>query len=423
MSKDDIAGRLRINGNGHKPRRQRLPTPQEIATWTPEGGIPDAPTPKPELSIVTMAKVQAAAVEWLWKAWIARGKVHLMCGMPGVGKSFTTCDLAARLTRGWTWPDGSGPAEIGDVLFLVGEDGLADVIRPRLDEAGADCERVHVLQSRIFRDSDGKATEGQVCLSRDVDLIDAALADRPAIRIVFIDPVSEYMGGVDSHKNAEVRSLLAPLSRMAERRGVAIVNVTHFNKAGFGPAMYRAMGSIGFTAQARVAWAFVQDQDDSERVLMLPLKNNLHRRVPGLAYRIAEGNGAGRVEWETEGVDITADEAMAPPSASKGTSKLDEAVQWLKTRLASGCVTSNQLTTEAGDAGIASKTLWRAKDKLKVRASKSQSVKGEWYWALSDAPNTPNSPNTTNDYLGWDDHLQGEDSQASQGSHGQEGLF
>src|SRR5690606_15665230 len=127
-------------------------------------------------------------------------------------------------------------------------DGVADTIRPRLDAAGADCTRIHHVQSV----KTGTSGERSFQLDQDIETLDRLLSEYPETKAVVIDPVSEYLGRVDSHNNADVRGVLSPLSNLAERHGVAILNVTHFRKGGSGdsgPAMYKAMGSLAFTAQ------------------------------------------------------------------------------------------------------------------------------------------------------------------------------
>ena len=355
---------------------------------TPKGNRPNPPTePTSCLSVVRMSDIAAKPVNWLWKGWLALGKVHLMVGMPGVGKSYTSCDLAARITKGWRWPDATNGNAPADVLFLAAEDGLADTIRPRLDVHGADCEKVHVLRSLIVTTDEGKRIERPVSLIRDIERVDEHLRLNPAIRVLVVDPISEYLPGINHNKNEEVRTALAPLVRMAEKRNVAVILVSHFNKGPLGPAINRAMGSVAFTAVARIAWAFIADQEDQDRVLMLPLKNNTHRRPAGLAYRIIEidGQQTGRLEWEEQPVTVTADEALEPHKGKQAV-KLPEAIEWLQNRLSAGCCESIALESDAKAVGITKATLWRAREKLKVHASKGCND-GKWWVSLPEAPN------------------------------------
>ncbi len=260
-----------------------------------------------------MNTVKPESIEYLWEGRIARGKLHLPCGIPGIGKSFVcTVDIPAHITTGRPWPDGVPAAPIGDVLILAAEDGLADTLRPRYDAAGADTSKIHVVQARRTRGEDGEY-ESQVDLGRDIELIDELLESRPEISLVVIDPLTEFLGNIDGNSNVEVRSKITPLVKLAEKRNVALLGVTHFNKGTQGPALYRAMGSIAFVAVARIAWAFVRDHEDADRVLVLPLKCNIGKSPPGLAFRIVDG----RVEWEDGPVHTSADEALEPPKPRK----------------------------------------------------------------------------------------------------------
>jgi len=367
----------------------------------------DTPGNLPEvtdmLNVACLADVEPQEVEFLWPGRIAIGKTHLFVGNPGLGKSFCTTDIAARITRGMEWPDGSGKAPIGKVLFLIGEDGLGDTVRPRLDNHGADVSKVFVIQSRRIQTGDGQeTTDSQIRLDRDLPAIENLLKQHPETRILFIDPVSEYLGGTDSHKNAEMRALLAPLSRMADAHNIAIVNVSHFSKSVGGPAIYRAMGSLAFTAQARIAWAFVQDHEDENRILFLPLKNNLHRRIPGMAFQIVDD---GRLRWETGEVTVSVDDAMNPPK-ERSRDKLNEAVAWLQQRLADGEVESNECCDDAKEAGIAFRTYRRAKEELNISSRKDRGTrKGKWFLSIPASHKTQGVPQQLYGLDGLDGHV------------------
>lgn len=291
--------------------------------------------------MVRLSEVASEPVSWLWPGRIALGKLTLVAGDPGLGKSFVTLDVAARVSTGAPWPDRPGERrEPGGVVLLSAEDGIADTIRPRLDAAGADVERIVALEAVRIVDADGRESARAFDLTCDLPALEAAIREVGDCRLVVIDPVTAYLGGVDSHKNAEIRGLLAPLAELAARYGVAVVAVTHLNKSGGGPAIYRAMGSLAFTAAARAAWAVSKDKDDPARRLVLPIKNNLAPDAGGLAYRI-EGRGAGDcpvVAWEPDAVNVSADDALTADArqAGAGTGALEEATEWLRDFLAGG---------------------------------------------------------------------------------------
>ena len=232
--------------------------------------------------LMNMAKVQPEEIEWLWPGRIAIGKLTLITGDPGLGKSLVSLDIAARLTTGRGWPDASTiSTDVGSVVLLSAEDNPADTIRPRLDAAGADVQRVEVLSE--VRDL---SIKGHVPVTKPFNLVEhtpqlaEAVEQSLDCRLVIIDPVAPYLGQTDSHKDANVRRVLQPLANLAARHHVAVVLVNHLNKRGGGPAMYRSMGSLAFPAAARAVWAISKDPDDDRRRLMLPIERQDAHRAP-----------------------------------------------------------------------------------------------------------------------------------------------
>lgn len=335
--------------------------------------------------LVRLSDVKPEQVDWLWFGRIALGKVTLFAGDPGLGKSFLTVDIAARVSRGLAWPDAPGVATTpGGVVLLNAEDGVADTIRPRLDAAGADVDRIVALQAIRSVGVNGRELDRAFDLSCDLPALERAIRSVDGCRLVVIDPVTAYLGGVDSHKNAEVRGLLAPLSTIAEKFGVAVLAVTHLNKAGGGPAIYRAMGSLAFTAAARAAWVVTKDHDDPQRRLLLPIKNNIAPDTGVLAYRITPTgvDGCPVVAWESVPVHVTADEALAGSGhQAGGRAKRDDATDWLAALLAHGPRLSCDVERDARAAGHTLATLKRAKEDVGVVARKV-GFRGPWEWAL-----------------------------------------
>ena len=338
--------------------------------------------------IVRLSDVRAESVEWLWPGRIALGKLTLIAGDPGLGKSFLTLDMAARVSRGLAWPDAPGVATTpGGVVLLSAEDGVADTIRPRLDAAGADVARIVALEA-IQSVGDGKGGRRDSVrafdLSRDLPALEAAIQSVEGCRLVVIDPVTAYLGGVDSHKNAEIRGLLAPLGAIAERHRVAVVAVTHLNKSNNGPAIYRAMGSLAFAAAARAAWAVIKDKDDPTRRLLLPIKNNIAPDTGGLAYRIEPlgVDGCPAVAWEPDPVNVSADDALGGDrEEGGGRTERDDAADWLRDLLANGPKLARDVLTESKAAGFSKRTIDRAKPAAGVRTRK-EAFGGGWVWEL-----------------------------------------
>lgn len=348
--------------------------------------------------IVRLADVHPEAVRWLWPGRIARGKLTLLAGDPGLGKSFVSLDLAARVSVGSPWPDDpSTRAPQGSVVLLSAEDDLGDTIRPRLDAAGADVKRIHALTTVTVKDDKGEYSR-PVDLTRDLEHVEAAIKQAGDCKLVVIDPISAYLGGTDSHKNAEVRGMLTPLAELAAKHDVALLAITHLRKSA-GPAVYRSMGSLAFTAAARAVWVVTKDNEDEQRRLVLPVKNNIAPDVNGLAYRIEPygDGGAAVVVWEADTVTISADEALASERGGDDgeTSALAEAIDWLRHTLADGPHPGNEVKSEAKLDGIALRTLDRAKAKLGVKAA-PEGLRGPWVWRLpevdAEAQSAPDSP-------------------------------
>jgi putative DNA primase/helicase len=248
-----------------------------------------------------VSDVDARPIRWLWPYRIPRGKLTIIAGHPGLGKSQLTADVAARVTAGGKWPDGVGHATGGGhVIVLTAEDDTADTLRPRLEAAGADLERVHVVDGVIRGYSgDGTRYQRQFSLESDLAALDAKLSELERVELVVLDPISVYLGNIDSHVNAEVRGALGPVKDLAERHRAAFVAISHMSKAGGTQALLRVTGSLAFIAAARAGYLVAADPETAERMLFLPLKNNLARPQPGMAFRIETAkvsSAAGAIE-------------------------------------------------------------------------------------------------------------------------------
>jgi hypothetical protein len=332
---------------------------------------------EPQAILRKLEDITREELEWLWPGRIPLGKVTLLAGDPGLGKSFVTLDLAARVSRGQAWPDMPLLKQTpGGVILLNCEDDASDTIAPRLDRAGADETRVVLLEGVTFL---GKRR--QFSLESDIPRLAEALGQFAGTRLVVIDPIAAYCGKVDSHKNSDVRGMLAPLAELASVHRVAILTVTHLSKSGGSKAVYRAMGSLAFAAAARAVWAVTKDPTNPERRLLLPAKLNLARDPDGLAYRIIDG----RVAWEYEPVRMHADDAFAAEeeshhqTAQRGLERR-EAAAWLGERLAAGPAPSIQVLADAKEHGISERTLRRAFKEMGCRSRKGSD--GQWHWGL-----------------------------------------
>jgi Bifunctional DNA primase/polymerase, N-terminal/AAA domain/Primase C terminal 1 (PriCT-1) len=323
--------------------------------------------------LVCLGDVAPEAVSWSWKDRVAFGKLTVIVGLPGTGKTNVTLDMMARTTVGAAWPDG-GRALSGAVLLLGCEDGLADTVRPVVDRQGGDARLVHVLQA--------VRVEGQDCpfnLERDLPALGAAIEQTDAALVV-ISPLSAYLGKKDSYRDAEMRSLLTPLAAMAEQHRVAIVGIMHSTKSETRRLLLRAGGSIAFVAQARTVLVVGEDADTPGRRLLVSVKNNLGAQAPSLAFRITDQG----LTWDPTPVDGTPEALLAGddvvPRAERR--EREQAVAFLRDMLADGAMASKQIMADAKANGIAQRTLWRAKTELHVIAERGKGQTGAWYWML-----------------------------------------
>lgn len=370
--------------------------------WTPE---PTAPTDKPATApprcapmLLRMSDVQPSTVRWLWPGRIPMGRMTLLVGRPGEGKSFLTADIAARVSQGRDWPDGSG-CPVGSVLLCSAEDDPADTIAPRLIAHDADRPRIHLLAGVLQRMSDGREAERIFTLT-DLDPLRDALERLDDCRLIVVDPVGSYLGGgADAHRDNEVRGVLAPLCKLAERHAAALIVVAHTRKSAATHADDMALGSRAFTGLARSVLHLLVDPDGEDdpalrRRLLLPGKNNLAKRPDGLAFDIGPGDaiddsGQPRpcIRWHAGTVDITADDAVnrEPDRDKAKRTERDEAVDWLRQALAAGTRPANDIIEEAREAqGIAKRTLDRARKAVGVDAYRPKNP-GPWWWRLPNA--------------------------------------
>jgi KaiC/GvpD/RAD55 family RecA-like ATPase len=333
-----------------------------------------------------VADIEAKPIHWLWRGRIARGKVTLIAGHPGLGKSQAILNFAGIVTAGGKWPLGNEHCERGSVVILSAEDDAADTIRPRLEVAGADISRVHIFEAVRDQDDKGETRTRGLNLATDITRIAAKIAELGEVALLIIDPVSAYLGETDSHKNADVRALLAPLADMASRHGVAVVLITHLAKNASAEALLRVQGSIAFAAAARAAWGVARDKDNPSRRLFLPLKNNIGSDQTGLAFAVEGvtlpgGIETSRVVWEREPVITSAEEAFAPDLNREDRTAVEEAKDFLAGLLADGPVSSRQVRADAEGAGHHWSAIRRAQTALGVEAVK-EGLKGGWTWRL-----------------------------------------
>lgn len=370
-----------------------------------------------------VSDVESEPIQWLWQSRIAFGKITMIAGDPGLGKSQATAFLIARITTGTPWPNGEKGPAIASAVMLSCEDDIADTIRPRLEAAGADLSRVHVMQAVR---TDKGALRGLSLIS-DIQHLERFLDEHPDVRLVVIDPITAYLDKADTHKTADVRAAMMPLQTLAANRKIAVVVVSHLNKSGGnGKSINAITGSGAFVALARAAFLVTKGQEDEGLRLFVQVKNNI-ASAPGLSFRVQaktlpNGIEAPYIVFEEGTINISADEAIGDGAPQRDHSQIDAAKRFLTEELRQGPVPTKTLFERASDQRISQKTLRRAQKELGVSAKKNPKFQGEWIWefpfdagdwatvkATLDAAKMPkiakDGPTETGASLGTHDHL------------------
>lgn len=352
----------------------------ESTEWTPEDG-PQVVAEENNVSTgVLLSSVAPESVEWLWDGRIPCGKLTVLDGDPGLGKSTAAADIAARVSTGQPMPDGSGGGQPAGVVLLSAEDGLADTIVPRLMAAGADLSRILALDA--CPDLQGEDTHPPV-LPDDLPHIRAAI-ERVSAKLMIIDPLMAYLSGdTNSHRDQDIRRVLFRMATLAEETGVAVVVVRHLNKSSGGPALYRGGGSIGIIGAARSGLLVASDPDDESRRVLASTKSNLGAPPESLTFRLEKTElGVARTVWGGAS-SHNANTLLAMPSTDEEQTAVGEAKDFLRTVLTNGPISSKRVASEARDASISEKTLRRAKAVLGVVSTKT-GMGGGWVWALPE---------------------------------------
>ena len=372
--------------NGHADRAaEQLARSEPLGSGG--GSERDGSEARPTFGGILISEVESERVSWLWRGWLALGKVSVMDGDPGLGKSAGVLDLAARVSTGSPFPDGA-ECEAGGVVVLSAEDGLADTIKPRLEAAGADTSRISSLKTVVTGTGESRQ-ERPFALPKDLPLLEREIG-RVGAKLVIVDPLMAFLGEkIDAHKDQDVRRALTPLAAMADRTGAAVQLVRHLNKGEGKIPVYRGGGSIGIIGAARMGSLVAVDPQDENRRVLAPTKNNLATRPKSLSYALEEAeNGAVRVSWLGE-TDLSATDLLGS-SEGTGPGARGEAEDFLRSLLAGGPVPSGEVFGAAKDARISDSTLRRAKDRLGVAAAREnvpggKRGTGKWVWKLPEA--------------------------------------
>jgi putative DNA primase/helicase len=345
----------------------------------------------PSVEILPATAFTVEPIRWIWSNWLARGKLHLLAGAPGTGKTTIGISIAATITTGGRWPDGSD-AEQGNVLIWTGEDGIADTLLPRLLAAGGDPARVHFVSSM---QEHGKPRPFDPATGMP-DLVKAArkLSD---LKLVILDPVVAAVSG-DSHKNTETRRGLQPVVDLADQLDCAVLGITHLSKnTGGREPLERVAGSIAFGAVARVVLATVKPADTEAPRRLVRAKSNLGPDTGGFEYTLFgapvpdQEFNAQRVEWG-EALEGSARDLMAVERPDDMGDALEDAEEFLLDILAAGPVATKEIRKAAQAHGHKPRTVDRAKQTLNITATKV-GFEGGWAWKLPE-PNNAKYANT-----------------------------
>ncbi len=337
--------------------------------------------------LVRLADVEPESVRWLWPGRLPRGRLALLAGMPGLGKSFATCDFASRVSTGTPWPDGSA-CDPGSVLLVTAEDDAGDTIRPRLDAHGADVSKIHLLQGVHRLDRRGKPVEAPFMLE-NLEPLEQALDTLSNVRLVVVDPVGSFMGArIDSRSDTEVRSVLGPLATLANRADAAVLLIAHVRKATAQHADDLVLGSRAYTGLARAVLHLFTDPDDQQRRLLLPGKMNLTAPPPGLSYTIT--GDPTRVVWSDSPTTWTATDVLAATGGRGRQDDDDEPAQWLRDVLSSGPIPSSEVKELGETDGFKWRTVQAAKSRIGAIATREGFDSGaRWVWHLPEERSDP----------------------------------
>ncbi|MDO9272523.1 MAG: AAA family ATPase [Rugosibacter sp.] len=390
------------------------------------GVRPKASVTASTVEILRGSAIRPEAVDWLWNGWLAKGKLHILGGAPGTGKTTISMSLAATITTGGRWPDGTRSA-VGNVVIWSGEDDPADTLVPRLALSGADLSSVYFINDVL--DGNGRRSFDP---ARDMEPLQRKLEEIGDVRLLIVDPiVSAVMG--DSHKNAEVRRSLQPLVDLAAAMRCALVGITHFSKGTGGrDPVERLTGSLAFGALARVVLVAAKQQDegaDGRTVrIFLRAKSNIGPDDGGFEYDLQQaelnthpGIFSSSVAWgnmlEGAARELLATADAVGDDGEGGT--LADAKQFLSDLLADCPLPTKTIKADADGAGYSWATIRRAQKSLDIEAFKD-GVSRCWKWRLSRrcSTNTEDAQQNNVSMLSTLPFITLEDAQGAQGAQG-----
>jgi hypothetical protein len=362
-----------------------------------------------KVELLRASDITPEPIRWLWDGWLAQGKLHIIAGAPGTGKTTICMAMAAVITQGGKWPDGSR-CNVGNVLIWTGEDDPQDTLVPRLIAHGADLDRVYFVQSVTI----GESTK-PFDPAHDLHLLKSKADMMGNISLLIVDPIVSAVAA-DSHKNSEVRRSLQPLVDLAVQLDCAVLGVSHFSKgtAGRDPTE-RVTGSLAFAALARVVMATAKEKevDGKASQLLVRTKSNIGKDSGGFRYKFLQTEIkpallASKVEWG-ESVDGTAHELLAKAEGMGEQSKPVDATDFIRGILADGAIDAKEVFRLGDESGFSKKQLQTASEKMQITKKRDGfGIGSKMVWKLHTSLIHP-----------IHSHSQERESMASMGMYGQ----
>ncbi len=331
-----------------------------------------------KLKVYNLQDVVPKQITWLWPGRLPVGKFCMLAGDPGLGKSYMTLDIAARISLGGKWPDG-GDVPLGNVLIISVEDGLEDTIAPRLILLGADLSRIRYIGPTVESDTERKGFN----LQDHLQLLEEEILKFQATLLI-LDPVLAFTGNKDTHKSSDVRAVMAPLAEMADATGCTIEAIIHLNKkSGEFNSIYRLTGSLDFAAAARSVMVVGKHPDIEGRRVFAPVKMNLSAMPASLEYSFLED---GTFAWGQE-TTLEANDILSAPVNEEDKTVREQVKDFLLDLLHDGPINARDVWKAVDEHGYAKNTVRRAADEIGVVTWQNKHKTGTkgspgWAWGL-----------------------------------------
>ncbi|MGB7097525.1 MAG: AAA family ATPase [Xanthobacteraceae bacterium] len=357
-----------------------------------DGGFDDRSVGQPpsSVSLRRASEIEAVGISWVWRGWLARGKMQLIGGQPGAGKTTLAIKIAATVSACERWPDGSF-ATSGNVVIWSGEDDPADTLVPRLSASGADLEKVFVVE-HVIEDNQRRSFDP----AKDIVSLRHAIEKAGGAALIIVDPVVSAVAA-DSHKNSETRRALQPLVDLAREADAALLGIHHFSKGTAGrEPIERITGSVAFGALARVVMVAAKEPDAEDgtagRRIFARAKSNIGPDDGGFAYSLdlvpmpGHPDITASVAVWGDRIDGTAKEMLAvaeAPDGDEAASELQEAIDFLLDFLLDGPRLTKEVKKAGADCGQSWRTIRRAQQSLGIKPAKRGMTEG-WEWSLPE---------------------------------------